>query len=212
MNKDDIDYSLYLVTDRRNKTTEEFLKIIEESIQGGVTVVQLREKDTPTKEFYQIAIKLKEITQKYKIPLIINDRIDIALAIECEGVHLGQDDMPAEIARKILGKDKLIGVSAHNIEEAKKAVLDGADYIGSGAVFPTSTKNDASDVPIEKLKDITNSINIPTVAIGGIKSENIKQLENTNISGISVVSAIMESENPIKASEKLKSIYNSIEL
>ncbi|MCQ2976591.1 MAG: thiamine phosphate synthase [archaeon] len=212
MNKEDIDYSLYLVTDRRNKTTEEFLKIIEESIQGGVTVVQLREKDTPTKEFYQIAIKLKEITQKYKIPLIINDRIDIALAIECEGVHLGQDDMPAEIARKILGKDKLIGVSAHNIEEAKKAVLDGADYIGSGAVFPTSTKNDASDVPIEKLKDITNSINIPTVAIGGIKSENIKQLENTNISGISVVSAIMESENPIKASEKLKSIYNSIEL
>lgn len=212
MNKEDIDYSLYLVTDRRNKTTEEFLKIIEESIQGGVTVVQLREKDTPTKEFYQIAIKLKEITQKYKIPLIINDRIDIALAIDCEGVHLGQDDMPAEIARKILGKDKLIGVSAHNIEEAKKAVLDGADYIGSGAVFPTSTKNDASDVPIEKLKDITNSINIPTVAIGGIKSENIKQLENTNISGISVVSAIMESENPIKASEKLKSIYNSIEL
>ena len=212
MNKEDIDYSLYLVTDRRNKTTEEFLKIIEESIQGGVTVVQLREKDTPTKEFYQIAIKLKEITQKYKIPLIINDRIDIALAIECEGVHLGQDDMPAEIARKILGKDKLIGVSAHNIEEAKKAVLDGADYIGSGAVFPTSTKNDASDVPIEKLKDITNSINIPTVAIGGIKSENIKQLENTNISGISVVSAIMESENPIKASEELKSIYNSIEL
>ena len=212
MNKEDIDYSLYLVTDRRNKTTEEFLKIIEESIQGGVTVVQLREKDTPTKEFYQIAIKLKEITQKYKIPLIINDRIDIALAIECEGVHLGQDDMPVEIARKILGKDKLIGVSAHNIEEAKKAVLDGADYIGSGAVFPTSTKNDASDVPIEKLKDITNSINIPTVAIGGIKSENIKQLENTNISGISVVSAIMESENPIKASEKLKSIYNSIEL
>lgn len=206
MNKKNIDYSLYLVTDRRNKTTEDFLKIIEEAIQGGVTVVQLREKNTSTKEFYQIAIKLKEITQKYKIPLIINDRIDIALAIDCEGVHLGQDDMPAEIARKILGKDKLIGVSAHNIEEAKKAVLDGADYIGSGAVFPTSTKNDASDVPIEKLKDITNSINIPTVAIGGIKSENIKQLENTNISGISVVSAIMESENPAKASEKLKSI------
>lgn len=208
LNKD-IDYSLYLVTNR-TKTNEEFLKIIEDSIKGGVTLLQLREKNSSTKEFYDLAVKVQEITTKYNIPLIINDRLDIALAIDCEGVHLGQDDMPIKIARNILGNDKIIGVSAHNIEEAKKGELNGADYIGSGAVFPTSTKKDASDVPVDKLKEITSTVKIPTVAIGGINLDNVSKLKDTNISGISVVSAIMEAENPKIASENLKKEFNNL--
>lgn len=209
MNKKDIDYSVYLVTDSRAKSEEEFLNIIEEAILGGTTVVQLREKDASTKYFYNLALKVKEITSKYDVPLIINDRIDIALAVGSEGVHLGQDDMPADIARKIIGDDKILGVSASTVEEAKKAEIDGADYIGSGAVFPTSTKDDADSVPIELLKEIVDSIDIPTVAIGGISLDNANQLKGTGIAGFSVVSAIMSAENPREASQKLKEIYLS---
>ena len=209
MNKKDIDYSVYLVTDSRGKSEAEFLNIIEEAIQGGTTVVQLREKDASTKDFYNLALKVKEITSKYDVPLIINDRIDIALAVRSEGVHLGQDDMPADIARKIIGEDKILGVSASTVEEAKKAEIDGADYIGSGAVFPTSTKDDADSVPIELLKEIVGSIDIPTVAIGGISLDNANQLKGTGIAGFSVVSAIMSADNPREASQKLKEIYFS---
>ena len=209
MNKKDIDYSVYLVTDSRGKSEAEFLNIIEEAIQGGTTVVQLREKDASTKDFYNLALKVKEITSKYDVPLIINDRIDIALAIDSEGVHLGQDDMPADIARMIIGDDKILGVSASTVEEAKKAEMDGADYMGSGAVFPTSTKDDADSVPIGLLREIVDSIDIPTVAIGGISLDNANQLKGTGIAGFSVVSAIMSAENPREASQKLKEIYFS---
>lgn len=209
MKKEDIDYSVYLVTDRRNKTDEEFLNIIEEAIKGGTTVVQLREKTASTKEFYELALKVKEITSRYDVPLLINDRIDIALAVDCEGVHIGQDDMPADIAREIIGDDKVLGVSASTVEEAKKAERDSADYIGSGAVFPTATKDDADSVSKEELNEIVDSIDIPVVAIGGITIENAHTLKGSGIAGFSVVSAIMSAEDPKEASLKLKEIYFS---
>ena len=209
MKKEDIDYSVYLVTDRRNKTDEEFLNIIEEAIKGGTTIVQLREKTASTKEFYDLALRVKEITSRYGVPLLINDRIDIALAVDCEGVHIGQDDMPADIAREIIGDDKILGVSASTVEEAKKAEMDSADYIGSGAVFPTATKDDADSVSKEELKEIVDSIDIPVVAIGGITIENANTLKGSGIAGFSVVSAIMSAEDPKEASLKLKEIYFS---
>ena len=209
MKKEDIDYSVYLVTDRRNKTDEEFLNIIEEAIKGGTTVVQLREKTASTKEFYELALKVKEITSRYDVPLLINDRIDIALAVDSEGVHIGQDDMPADIAREIIGEDKILGVSASTVEEAKKAEKDSADYIGSGAVFPTATKDDADSVSKEELKEIVDSIDIPVVAIGGITVENANTLKGSGIAGFSVVSATMSAEDPKVASKKLKEIYFS---
>lgn len=198
-----VNYKLYLVTDRTNKTDEEFLNIIEEAIKGGVTVVQIREKDADTLEFYNISNKVKEICSKYNVPLIINDRIDIALAIDADGVHIGQSDMPIKIARKLIGNDKILGISAHNIQEAKEAEENGADYLGVGAIFSTSTKKDANDVSIDTLKEISSNVDIPTVAIGGINLDNVEKLKDTNISGISVVSAIMNAENPKIASEKL---------
>ena len=209
MKKEDIDYSVYLVTDRRNKTDEEFLNIIEEAIKGGTTIVQLREKDASTKEFYDLALRVKEITSKYGVPLLINDRIDIALAVDSEGVHIGQDDMPADIAREIIGEDKILGVSASTVEEAKKAEMDSADYIGSGAVFPTATKDDADSVSKDELKEIADSIDIPVVAIGGITVKNASTLKGSGIAGFSVVNAIMSAEDPKEASKKLKEIYFS---
>ena len=204
----DIDLSLYLVTDNSDDV-EKFLNTIEEGIKGGVTVVQIREKTADTLDFYNLALQVKEITKKYDVPLIINDRVDIALAIDADGVHVGQSDMPCDITRKLIGKDKILGVSAATIEEAKKAEKDGADYIGTGAVFPTKTKDDAPSVTKEELKEIVKSIDIPVVAIGGITLENAIQLKDTGIAGLSVVSAIMSSDNPKESSQKLLNIFNS---
>ena len=203
-----IDLSLYLVTDNSDDE-EKFLKTIEEAINGGVTVVQIREKTADTLDFYNLALKVKEITTKYNVPLIINDRVDVALAVDADGVHVGQSDMPCDITRELIGENKILGVSAATIDEAKKAEKDGADYIGTGAVFPTSTKDDAPSITKKDLKNIVDSINIPVVAIGGITIENAKELKNTGISGLSVVSAIMSADNPKKASEKLLNIFNS---
>ena len=203
-----IDLSLYLVTDN-SENEEKFLKTIQEAILGGVSVVQIREKTAETLEFYNLALKVKEITAKYNVPLIINDRVDVALAIDADGVHVGQSDMPCDITRKLIGENKILGVSAATNEEAKKAEKDGADYIGTGAIFPTATKDDAPSVTKKDLTDIANSINIPVVAIGGITIENAKELKDTGIAGLSVVSAIMSAENPKKASEKLLNIFNS---
>ncbi len=203
-----IDLSLYLVTDNSDDV-EKFLNTIEEGIKGGVTVVQIREKTADTLDFYNLALQVKEITKKYDIPLIINDRVDVALAIDADGVHVGQSDMPCDITRKLIGPDKILGVSAATIDEAKKAEIDGADYIGTGAVFPTKTKDDAPSVTKQELKEIVESINIPVVAIGGITLDNANQLTDTGIAGLSVVSAIMSSENPKKSSEKLLNIFNS---
>ena len=203
-----IDLSLYLVTDN-SENEERFLKTIEEAILGGVTVVQIREKTADTLDFYNLALKVKEITTKYNVPLIINDRVDVALAIDADGVHVGQSDMPCEITRKLIGENKILGVSAATVDEAVKAEKDGADYIGTGAVFPTSTKADAESVTKEELVNIVKSINIPVVAIGGITQNNANELKDTGIAGLSVVSAIMGADNPKKASEKLLNIFNS---
>ena len=203
-----VDLSLYLVTDNSDDE-EKFLKTIEEAILGGVTVVQIREKTADTLDFYNLAVKVKEITPKYDVDLIINDRVDVALAIDADGVHVGQSDMPCDITRKLIGEDKILGVSAATIEEAKKAENDGADYIGTGAVFPTSTKDDAPSITKQDLIDIVKSINIPVVAIGGITLENASELKDTGIAGLSLVSAIMGADNPKKASEKLLNIFNS---
>ena len=202
-----IDLSLYLVTDNSDDV-EKFLNTIEEGIKGGVSVVQIREKTAETLDFYNLALKVKEITAKYDVPLIINDRVDVALAIDADGVHVGQSDMPCDVTRKLIGNDKILGVSAATIEEAKKAEKDGADYIGTGAVFPTATKDDAPSITKQDLKDVVESINIPVVAIGGITLENAHELTDTGIAGLSVVSAIMSSENPKKSSEELLKIFN----
>ncbi len=202
-----IDLSLYLVTDK-SEDVEKFLNTIEEAIKGGTTVVQIREKTADTLDFYNLALKVKEITAKYGVPLIINDRVDIALAIDADGVHVGQSDMPCDVTRKLIGENKILGVSAATIEEAKKAQKDGADYIGTGAVFPTQTKDDAPSVTKQELKEIVESIDIPVVAIGGINLENAHELTDTGISGLSVVSAIMSSNNPKKSSEELLNIFN----
>ena len=203
-----LDLSLYLVTDKSDDV-EKFLKTIEEGIKGGVTVVQIREKTADTLDFFNLALKVKEITRKYNVPLIINDRVDVALAIDAEGVHVGQSDMPCDVTRKLVGPDKIVGVSAATIDEAKKAEKDGADYIGTGAVFPTATKDDAPKITKKDLKEIVDSINIPVVAIGGITLDNAHELIDTGIAGFSVVSAIMSSDDPKKSSEKLLSIFNS---
>lgn len=203
-----LDLSLYLVTDKSDDV-EKFLKTIEEGIKGGVTVVQIREKTADTLDFFNLALKVKEITRKYNVPLIINDRVDVALAIDAEGVHVGQSDMPCDVTRKLVGPDKIVGVSATTIDEAKKAEKDGADYIGTGAVFPTATKDDAPKITKKDLKEIVDSINIPVVAIGGITLDNAHELIDTGIAGLSVVSAIMSSDDPKKSSEKLLSIFNS---
>lgn len=203
-----IDLSLYLVTDNSDDV-EKFLKTIEEAIKGGVTVVQIREKTADTLDFYNLALKVKEITTKHNVPLIINDRVDIALAIDADGVHVGQSDMPGDVTRKLIGEDKILGISAATIDEAKKAQKDGADYIGTGAVFPTSTKDDAESVTKDELTEIVKSIDIPVVAIGGINLENASQLTDTGIAGLSVVSTIMSSDNPKKSSQELLKIFNS---
>ena len=204
----DIDLSLYLVTDKSDDV-EKFLNTIEEAIKGGTTVVQIREKTADTLDFYNLALKVKEITSKYGVPLIINDRVDIALAIDADGVHVGQSDMPCDVTRRLIGEDKILGVSAATIPEAQKAQRDGADYIGTGAVFPTQTKDDAPSVTKEELAEIVESIDIPVVAIGGINLENAAELTDTGIAGLSVVSAIMSSDNPKKSSQELLNIFNS---
>ena len=203
-----INLSLYLVTDNSDDE-EKFLKTIEEAILGGVSIIQIREKTAETLDFYNLALKVKEITTKYNIPLIINDRVDIALAIDADGVHVGQSDMPCDVTRELIGEDKILGVSAATISEAKKAENDGADYIGTGAIFPTTTKKDADSVSKKELIEIVNSIDIPVVAIGGINLNNASELKDTGIAGLSVVSVIMNSDNPKLNSQKLLKIFNS---
>lgn len=205
-----VDYSVYLVTDRDLLKGRKLTEVIEEAILGGTSIVQLREKCASSLEFYEIAKEVKKITDKYNVPLIINDRIDIALAIDASGVHLGQSDIPCSIARKILPKGKIIGVSAHNLKEAEKALKDGADYLGCGAVFNTSTKKDVTTLSYEGLKEITDNINIPVVAIGGINENNIMTLKGSGINGVAVVSSIIGKENVKGASEKLKELVKKL--
>ncbi len=207
--KSKIDYTLYLVTDRDLMSTKTLEEAVEQAIMGGCTLVQLREKTASSRNFYETAINVKTITDKYNVPLIINDRVDIALAIDAHGVHVGQSDLPAAVVRKIIGKDKILGVSAGTVEKAIEAQREGADYIGVGALFSTSTKTDAKSVSRETLIKIIKEVSIPVVGIGGINLENAVQLKNTGINGIAVVSAIIAQKDIKSAAEKMLEIFSS---
>ncbi len=201
---------VYAVTDRawlNGKTLEEQ---VEKAIQGGATLIQLREKQLHYDDFLEQAIKIKKITAQYHIPFIINDNVEIALAVDADGVHVGQKDMQANMVRKKLGENKIIGVSVQTVEQALSAEKNGADYLGVGAVFSTSTKQDASEVSFETLQNICKAVSIPVVAIGGINIKNIAKLKNSGIDGVAVVSAIFAQKDITKATQELVSLSKEI--
>ena len=199
---------IYLVTDEKACLEKDFYSCIEEAIKGGAGIVQLREKNISTKDLYEKALKVKEICKNYGALFIINDRLDIAQAVGADGVHLGQSDMPIEEARKILKDKFLIGATARNVEEAKRAELLGADYIGSGAIFGTSTKDNAKKLEMEELKKIVASVKIPVFAIGGININNVGILKNIGLQGICSVSGILSEKNCKKAVDIMLKNFN----
>lgn len=202
--------TLYAVTDRTWVTDTTLMDQVKEALEGGITFLQLREKHLSKEEFIKEAREMKELSKEYKVPFVINDNIEVALAVDADGVHIGQDDMSVEEARKLLGEDKIIGVSAHNVEEAIKAQKGGADYLGVGAVCATSTKKDANVVSKEEIKKICHTVEIPVVAIGGIKKENIKTLEGTDVDGVAVVSAIFAAKDIKKDTKQLRSLVEEM--
>ncbi len=200
------DYSLYLCTDRslmRSPTIEE---CVEQAIAGGVTVVQLREKDASSLEFYEMAKRVLAITRKAGVPLLINDRVDIALAVDADGVHVGQRDLPVSVVRHLLGNEKIVGASVHSVEESLKAVQDGADYLGVGAMFSTQTKMDAIVVSFEELAKIRQAISVPIILIGGINQKTIPDLKKFGADGYAVVSAIVAADSVELAARDLKKL------
>ena len=201
------DYSLYLVTDRMRMSTRTLGEAVEQAVIGGCTLVQLREKDISALDFYALALEIKKITDRYGIPLIINDRIDIAMAAGAAGVHIGQQDIPADIARKVIGKDMLLGVSVSSAAEAIDAVKAGADYLGVGAMFPTGTKPDAGFVSMEELGRIRKAVDIPIVVIGGISRENAMLFRTMGVDGLAVVSAVIAQPDIKKSAADLKSLF-----
>lgn len=194
---------MYFITDSSAYDEDEFLFRVEEALKGGVTLLQLREKNRDTREYIQLAQKVHHITEKYNVPLIIDDRVDVAMASDAEGVHLGQSDMPIDTARKILGDNFIIGATTKTVEQAKEAYERGADYLGVGAIYPTTTKVKTVLTSVETLNDICNAVPIPVNAIGGLNKDNIDVLKNCNIKGICVVSAIMKAESPYEATREL---------
>lgn len=209
--KPKIDYSIYLVTDRDLMKAASLRSAVIQAIQGGCTLVQLREKDIDAADFYHLAQRIKQVTDDYDVPLIINDRVDVAMAVDAAGVHVGQSDLPASVVRRLIGRDKILGVSTADMAEAKKAVEDGADYIGVGAVFPTNTKADPTHVTMDQLKEMRAQIPIDIVAIGGISQSNISQLAGTGIDGVSVVSAILAAEDIKGATAELAKSFAALQ-
>lgn len=190
-----IDYSIYLVTDEACLYGRPLLKCVEEALAAGVTLVQYRAKAADGGVLYAEACRLKELCDKYNVPLIINDRLDIALAVGAAGVHLGQDDLPCAVARRLLGEDYIIGVSAHNPAEAVQAVSEGADYLGCGAVFGTATKHDVAKLGLENLRAIRKSVAVPMVGIGGITADNYAEVLATGADGAAIVSGILAQDD-----------------
>ena len=186
---------LYLVTNRYQDSVESFLEKIETACRSGVTIVQLREKNLTTNQYYQLAKQVKEITDAYQVPLIIDDRLDVCLAVDAAGLHIGDDELPVLVARKVLGPEKILGVTAKTVERALEAEESGANYLGTGAIFPTTTKENAPITLISTLKTICQRVAIPVVAIGGLTSENIDQLIGTGIAGVAVVRDLMQAED-----------------
>lgn len=198
------DSSLYFITDSTNYTEEEFLRRVEQALKGGATLLQLREKEKSTREYIELAEKVHEIAKRYNVPLIIDDRVDVALAVDAEGVHVGASDMPVATARKIMGEDKIVGATAKTVPWAKEAYEQGADYLGVGAIYPTTTKVVTVLTSTETLDAITKAVPIPVNAIGGLNKDNLDILKGIDISGVCVVSAIMKSDDPEKAARELK--------
>jgi len=201
-----INLTLYIVTDRRWLGEKTLWDSVEEAILGGVTLVQLREKKISSKEYLELAQRVKEVTDRHDIPLIINNRIDIALAIDAHGVHLGPEDLPVPIARKLLGNGKIIGSSAASVDEALLLQAQGADYLGVGAIFPTATKRGTEKVGLEDLRGIKSAVHIPVVAIGGFRAENAKPVMETGVDGVAVGSAIMDQTDIREAARQLLSL------
>ena len=201
------DYTLYLVTDRQLMSCDSLTEAVEQAILGGCTMIQLREKELSSLEFYNQAVAVKKVTDKYHIPLIINDRIDIAMAVQATGVHIGQHDLPAAAVRKVIGENMLLGVSASSIAEAIQAQQDGADYLGVGAMFPTGTKTDADSVSMEELQKIRAAVSLPIVVIGGINKGNAGRFKPMGIDGLAVVSAIIAQSDIKAAAAELKDLF-----
>ncbi len=204
------DSTLYFITDSTDFSEEEFLFRTEEALKGGATLIQLREKDKTTREYIALAEKVHILTKKYNVPLIIDDRIDVVMAIGAEGVHLGQSDMPIDIARKILGSGLIIGATAKTASQALEAYEQGADYLGVGAIYPTTTKVKTVLTSTDTLKDICQAVPIPVNAIGGLNKTNTDILQGIDIAGVCVVSAIMKANNPKAETETLLNIAKEL--
>lgn len=202
-----IDYSLYLCTDRSLMSAPTVEEAVEQAILGGCTLIQLREKDCSSREFYETARSIKAVTDRYDIPLIINDRPDIALAVGADGVHVGQSDLPCGVLRRILGGEKIIGVSASSLEEAVQAEKDGADYLGVGAMYATGTKTDAKIVSMEELLKIRDAVSLPIVVIGGINRKTAPAFCKIGIDGLAVVSAVIAQPDIREAARELLEIF-----
>ena len=198
------DLLLYAVTDRHWLSGRTLFDVVKESLEGGVTFLQLREKDLDEEHFFEEAVELQELAREYNVPFVVNDNVDIALRMDADGVHVGQEDMAAKDVRALIGEDKILGVSAQTVEQAVLAEKQGADYLGVGAVFATGSKADAVDVSHETLKAICEAVSIPVIAIGGITEKNVSELSGSGIVGIAVISAIYAKEDIKKASADLK--------
>lgn len=205
-----LDTTLYFITDSTGFERDEFLRRVRSALEGGVTIIQLREKNRTTREYIDLANAVHEITKEFNVPLIIDDRIDVMLATGSEGVHVGADDMPVAKARELIGKDKILGATAKTVETAVKAYKDGADYLGVGAIYPTTTKVKTILTSTETLDAITKTVPIPVNAIGGLNANNLGVLEGINIAGVCAVSAIMKADSPKEAAKELKQAFEDI--
>jgi len=202
-----LDTTLYFITDSTTVPEERFLPVVEAACKGGATIIQLREKDKSTREYMQLAEAVHAITSRYNIPLIIDDRVDVALAIGAEGVHVGQSDMPVHVARKLMGEGKIVGVTAKTVPQALEAYEQGADYLGCGAIYPTTTHVKTVITPVETLKEVVKAVPIPVNAIGGLNKDNIFVLKGSGIAGVCAVSAIMKAADPESAARELKEAF-----
>ena len=205
--KPNIDYTLYLVTDRSLMSSATIEESVEQAIHGGCTLVQLREKDLSSRAFYETAVRVRKVTERLGTPLIINDRLDIAIAVDADGVHVGQEDLPAEVVRRMIGQDKIVGVSASNLAQALAAENVGADYIGVGAMYATGTKTNADITSIDELRRIRQAVALPIVVIGGINKETAPHFAGTGIDGLAVVSAIVSQRDVTAAARELKALF-----
>lgn len=198
------DPTLYVITDSTYHTTETLLHAVDQACAGGATLIQLREKDAGGRDYLALAQQVKQVTDRWNVPLIIDDRVDVAIACDAAGVHVGASDLPVAVCRKLLGPDKIVGATAKTVEAAQAAYADGADYLGTGAIYPTTTHVTTKLTPVSTLDEICRAIPIPVVAIGGLHADNMDVLKNSPIAGIAVVSAVMKAEDPSAAAAQIK--------